>query len=404
MPAPGAHGVPSARPRAPRRRFERIAPVVVVVLVAVLAGLSLGTGWLVVRHFQSDADATSRIYSDVFTGLNSPRPGAETDALLALGAQVRRLGMPLVVTDASGQVTAYDNLPFGVTSLDDPRMRDFIGRLDRENPPISDSLIGTVHYGAMPARFHLTALILLQALTIVVMVGVAVFAYRSAMDAQRDRLWVAMAREAAHQMGTPLTSLQGWIERIRSMPDPPPGMAEYLAADAERLDRVARRFERIGNPAARESIGLGALADRVAGYFRPRLPKWANQITLRVEAPGAGPTVLGDPVLLEWALEALVKNAIDALQGRSGTIILRVESDPRSAAIRVVDDGPGVPKEIRRDIFEPGISTKRGGWGIGLALSRRVVEEAHHGELTLEPVEKGTCFLIRIPLDETADA
>jgi signal transduction histidine kinase len=390
----------SASSRAPRRRLERLAPVVVVVLVALLGGLSLGTGWLVIRHFHEDAESTSRLYSEVFSGLNNPRPGAETDALLALGEQVRRLGMPLVVTDASDRVTAYDNLPFEPSSIDDPRLRDFVARLDREYPPISDSLIGTVHYGAMPARFQLTALVLLQAFTIAVMVGVAVFAYRSAIDAQRDRLWVAMAREAAHQMGTPLTSLQGWIERIRSLPGQPPQLAEHLAADAERLDRVARRFERIGNPAAREPIGLGALADRVAGYFRPRLPKWANQIELRVEAAGAGPTILGDPVLLEWALEALVKNAIDALQGRPGTIILRVETDQRTAAIRVADDGPGIPKEIRREIFEPGITTKRGGWGIGLALSRRVIEEAHKGELTLEPAEKGTCFLIRIPLAE----
>lgn len=387
----------SSRPR--RRRVERLAPAVVVVLVALLTGLSLGTGYLVVRHFQEDASTTSRLYSEVFGGLNSPRPGAETDALLRLGEQVRSLGMPLVVTDAAGRVTAFDNLPFEA-SFDDPRLPAVIERLDRQNPPIVDSLIGTVHYGALPARFQLTALVVLQALTIAVMVAVAIFAYRSAMNAQRDRLWVAMAREAAHQLGTPLTSLQGWIERIRSLPGEP-GLAEHLAADAERLDRVARRFERIGNPAAREPIGLGALAGRVANYFRPRLPRWANQIDLRVEAPGPGPTVLGDPVLLEWALEALVKNAVDALQGRPGTIILRVESDAKTAAIRVLDDGPGVPKEIRREIFEPGITTKHGGWGIGLALSRRVVEEAHQGELTLEPGEKGTCFLIRIPLAES---
>jgi signal transduction histidine kinase len=383
-----------------RPRLERLAPAVVIVLVALLAGLSLGTGWLIVRHFREDAESTSRFYSEVFAGLNSPRPGAEAEALLRLGEQVRALGIPLVVTDAAGRVTAYDNLPFE-TSLDDPRLKQFVGGLDRQNPPVVDSTIGTVHYGPLPARLQLTALVVLQALTIAVMVGVAIFAYRSAMNAQRDRLWVAMAREAAHQMGTPLTSLQGWIERIRSLPEAPPALGEHLSADAERLDRVARRFERIGNPAAREPIGLGALADRVAGYFRPRLPKWANQIDLRVEAAGAGPTVLGDPVLLEWALEALVKNAIDALQGRSGTIILRVETDDRTAAIRVLDDGPGIPKEIRRDIFEPGITTKRGGWGIGLALSRRVVEEAHLGELALEPSEKGTCFLIRIPLAET---
>jgi signal transduction histidine kinase len=188
---------------------------------------------------------------------------------------------------------------------------------------------------------------------------------------------------------------------VRTHPTPPPDLAEHLAADAERLDRVAQRFERIGNPAKREPVGLGALADRVAGYFRPRLPRRANPIALKLEAPGMGPMVVGDAVLLEWALEALVKNAIDALQGRPGTIILRVENDDRTAAIRVLDDGPGIPKEIRRDIFEAGITTKRGGWGIGLALSRRVVEEAHRGEIALEPSEKGTCFLIRIPLAET---
>jgi signal transduction histidine kinase len=105
-------------------------------------------------------------------------------------------------------------------------------------------------------------------------------------------------------------------------------------------------------------------------------------------------------VLLEWALESLVKNAIDALQGRSGTIILRVGAEEGMAEVRVIDDGPGVPKEIRRTLFEPGITTKRGGWGIGLALSRRVVEDAHAGALMLEPTDKGASFLIRLPLAE----
>ncbi len=384
-----------------RDRLQRLAPTLAVVLVALLAGLSLGSGLLVLRHFQSDAIATSRLYSGVFGGLNDPRPGAEADALLRLGAQVRALGLPLVVTDHSGKVTAAANLPFQAP-LDDPRVLAFARRLDRQNPPIVDETIGTVHYGPLPAQRSLTALAVLQALTIAVMVAVAVFAYRSAMSAQRDRLWVAMAREAAHQMGTPLTSLQGWIERVRSRPTPPADLAEHLAADAERLDRVAQRFERIGNPAKREPVGLGALADRVAGYFRPRLPKRANPIELRLEAPGMGPMVVGDAVLLEWALEALVKNAIDALQGRSGTIILRVGAVPGMGEIRVIDDGPGVTRDIRRTLFEPGITTKRGGWGIGLALSRRVVEDAHRGALTLEQTEKGASFLIRVPLTPPA--
>src|ERR671914_75611 len=369
----------------------------VAALVALLAALSFGTGLLIFRHFQADASATSRLYSGVFGGLNDPRPGAEAEALLRLGEEVRALGLPLIITDRSGRVTAAANLPFEAP-LDDPRVLKYAAKLDRQNPPIVDEAIGTVHYGPMPAQRNLTALAVLQALTIAVMVAVAVFAYRSAMAAQRDRLWVAMAREAAHQMGTPLTSLQGWIERVRTRPTPPPDLADHLSADAERLERVARRFERIGNPAKREPIGLGALADRVCGYFRPRLPRRANPIELRVEAPGAGPTVLGDQVLIEWALESLVKNAIDALQGRGGTIILRVGAQEDMGVIRVIDDGPGVAKDLRRTLFEPGTTTKRGGWGIGLALSRRVVEDAHGGALMLEASERGTCFVIRIPL------
>jgi signal transduction histidine kinase len=377
--------------------LQRLAPALAVGLVALLAGLSLGTGLLVLRHFRSDAYATSRLYSGVFGGLNNPRPGAEAEALLRLGAQVRALGLPLVVTDRTGRVTAVANLPFEAP-LDDPRIRSYVRRLDRQNPPIVDEAIGTVHYGPLPAQRNLTALAVLQGLTIAIMVAVAIFAYRSAMSAQRDRLWVAMAREAAHQMGTPLMSLQGWIERVRTHPTPPPDLAEHLAADAERLDRVAQRFERIGNPAKREPVGLGALADRVAGYFRPRLPRRANPIELKLEAPGMGPMVVGDAVLLEWALEALVKNAIDALQGRPGTIILRVGAEQGMGEIRVIDDGPGVPREVRRAIFQPGISSKQGGWGIGLALSRRVVEDAHRGTLALEQTDKGASFVMRIPL------
>jgi signal transduction histidine kinase len=382
-------------------RLQRLAPTMVVTLVALLAGLSLGSGLLVLRHFKSDATATSRLYSGVFGGLNNPRAGAEAEALLRLGEQVRALGLPLVVTDTAGRVTAAANLPFEAP-LEDPRVKAYALRLDRSNPPIVDESIGTVHYGPLPAQRNLTALAVLQGLTIAVMVLVAVFAYRSAIAAQRDRLWVAMAREAAHQMGTPLMSLQGWIERVRTRATPPPELADHLAADAERLDRVAQRFERIGNPAKREPVGLGALADRVATYFRPRLPRRANPIELRLEAPGAGPMILGDAVLLEWVLEALVKNAIDALQGRAGTIILRVGAAQGMAEVRIIDDGPGVPRDIRRTLFEPGITTKRGGWGIGLALSRRVIEDAHRGALVLEPTERGASFLIRIPLAEPA--
>ncbi|MEZ4378501.1 MAG: HAMP domain-containing sensor histidine kinase [Gemmatimonadales bacterium] len=379
-----------------REGLRRFAPAVALVLVAILVGLSFAASAIVARHFREDAISASRLYARTFGGLNDPDPLAATDALFGLGKQVRELGVPLVVTAPDGRVISSANLPFEAEG-DDPRIRAFAATLDEVTPP-STSPIGTVHVGPVPASRMLRTLALLQGLTIVVMVTVAVVAYRSQARARRDRLWVAMAREAAHQMGTPLTSLQGWIEQLRGGGVPAPRLAEHLDADAERLQRVAQRFERIGNPARRDPVSLGALAEKVAGYYRSRLPRHANAIVVEVDAPSAGPVIQGDPVLLEWAFEALVKNAADALQGRGGRIVLSAGVQGGQAVARVHDDGPGVPREIRRAIFEPGISTKRGGWGIGLALVRRVVEEGHGGTIDLEPTTEGTTFLMHFPL------
>jgi len=393
---------PIASSRARSERLRRLAPAVALLLVALLAGLSVGSSWLVARHLRTQALTASSLYSVAFRGLADPDPGAANTALLDVGARVRRLGLPLILTDAKGVVTDTANMPF-TAPLDDPRVRRYIADLDAVNPPfVAAGGANVVHYGSIPQSRILTALAILQAVTILIMVTVAVVAYRNATTAQRDRMWVAMAREAAHQMGTPLTSLQGWIEQLRAAGLPPTKIAEFLDADAERLQRVAQRFERIGNPARRDPVALGALAERVAGYYRSRLPKHANAIQLGVRAASSGPVILGDPVLLEWALEAMVKNAIDALQGRGGQITLAAEASGDAASVRVIDDGPGVPREIRRTLFQPGVSTKRGGWGIGLALARRVVEDNHQGTLTLEPTSRGTTFLMRFPLAQAA--
>ncbi|MGB7213222.1 MAG: HAMP domain-containing sensor histidine kinase [Gemmatimonadales bacterium] len=380
-----------------RDLLRRWAPTSVVLLVAILAGLSAGTSWLVAHHMKSDARAISQLYSGVFAGLNDPRPSAETDALLSLGRMVSQQGLILIVTDGTGRVTAAANLPFKPDGLSDPRIRALATRLDQDNPPVTTELIGSVHFGPIPAEHQLVRLAALQGLIILVMVLVAWFAYRNAMAANRDRLWVAMAREAAHQMGTPLTSLQGWVEQARGGTLAPAAFADHLEADAERLDRVARRFERIGRPATRSPLGLGALASRVAEYFRPRLPHRANPIQIQVVAAGPGPHVLGDPILLEWVLESLVKNAIDALQGRAGTITLEAGMSGDQATLRVKDDGPGVSRELRRSLFEPGVTSKEGGWGIGLALARRVVEDSHGGTIDLEATEQGASFVLRMP-------
>ena len=368
-----------------------MGPPAVVGLALLLGGITVGYAWVVARHLREDARQTSILLGRVFAGLNDPGPDAATDALLDLARQVRSLGIAIVVTDTAGHITALDNAPASV-GQDTARLRAWIADLDLENAPLVQPSVGTIHYGAGPAARRFAGIAALEGTVLLCLALLAAWAYRSQVAAARDRLWVAMARESAHQLGTPLMSLTGWIAYLRENPGTTGvELADHLQADAERLERVAKRFERIGRPARREPVGLGALAERVVSYFRPRLPTLASPVTLSLRATGPGPTALGDPVLLEWALEAVIKNAIDALSGRGGRIDVTVDAagGGRTARVSVRDDGPGVPLDVRPQLFEPGISTKPGGWGIGLALARRIVEQQHGGRLVYRPAPSG---------------
>jgi signal transduction histidine kinase len=380
--------------------LRRAGPRAVVALALLLGAITVGDAWVVARHLRNDARDTSRLLGRVFAGLNDPRPDAATNALLDLAAQVRSLGIPIAVTDAAGHVTATANAPPDADA-DSVALRRWIAGLDGVNAPIVQPGVGTIHYGPLPGARRFTVLAVLEGAVLLSLALLAVWAYRSQVAAARDRLWVAMARESAHQLGTPLMSLTGWIAYVRENPGTPLSeLADHLEADAERLERVAKRFERIGRPARREPIGLGAAAERVVTYFRSRLPTLASPVTLALDAAGPGPTALGDPVLIEWALEAVIKNAIDALSGRGGRIDVTVDALGTAARVSVRDDGPGLPAEIRARLFEPGMSTKSGGWGIGLALARRIVEQQHGGRVSYHPgaAGRGSLFVLELPL------
>ncbi|MDH3289947.1 MAG: HAMP domain-containing histidine kinase [Gemmatimonadota bacterium] len=378
--------------------LRRLGPTAVLVLVVLFAGVSAWQWWVVASHLRHQARETSRLYGRVTAALADPSPNAGTEALIAIVPDIRASGIPLIITDPTGRPTAAANLRLRSAELDDPRILAYIRQIDRTNPPIDLPGIGQLHYGALPEARLLTRLGGIQLAVLLAAIAVGVWAYRSAVTRDRDRVWVAMARESAHQLGTPLMSAGAWVDRLGEGATPPTEIAKHLRGDLDRLQRVAQRFERIGRPAKRERVALGAVAERVATYFQPRLPRHTTPITISVTAPSAGPFVKGDAVLIEWAVEALVRNAVDALSGGGGEIEIAVTDEADCAVLRVRDTGPGIPPDIRRKIFEPGVSSKTGGWGIGLALARRIVEGAHDGELDVEPSAEGTVFQASIPL------
>lgn len=377
------------------------APVVLVAL-AVLALV----GWYaaftvgVVQELRREARVSGQMYARIFTSLGDTSETSGTTAMADLSREIMEMGVPVIVTDEKGRPTAAANLPFDV-ALDDPRVAEYVAELDRQNTPVTERGAGTVHFGNTPVVQQLRIVPVLQVVVLGLLVAIAFSLLLGRERATRERVWAGMAREAAHQLGTPLSSLAGWLEVLRDSRSQKTldAALDQMQNDLVRLERVAHRFERIGRPPQREPVDVRAIVERVADYFRLRVPSLVHPITIETEAAGEGGfTIPGDAVLLEWVIESLVKNAIDALAGRGGRIHLRVAHEPEGGVrIRVADNGPGVPRDLRDRIFEAGFSTKKRGWGIGLSLAQRIVQETHEGRLLLAPGSGGAVFDIVLP-------
>lgn len=367
----------------------------------VVAGVALLLTWYVIymRSVVSDlrieASRVGKMYARVYDGLNDPNPDAPTTALQDLSTMIGESGVPVIVTDVRGNVTASTNLPSGVEG-NKARVHSYARELAGENKPIVEPGIGTVYYGNTRLVSGLRVVPSLQAALVAMFVLAGIYALLTRGRADREQIWAGMARESAHQLGTPLSSLSGWIELLRDSDSNDPVLihaVNHMDGDLERLRRVAFRFERIGRPPRREKVDVGEIVERVASYFRARVPTLAKAVTIRSTSRGESLVVDGDAVLLEWAVESLAKNAIDALAGRGGRVTLSAQQLPEGLVrIRVKDNGPGVPRELRKRIFDPGFSTKEKGWGIGLSLARRIITESHNGRLILQSGTRGATF------------
>ena len=374
--------------------MRRLAPVTLIT-IGVLALLTWYVIYTrgVVRELRREASRVGLMYARVYNGLTDPNPDAANAALLDLSRHIRESGVPMILTNEQGRPTDTANLPF-TGAVTAKQTRDYVRELDRQNAPIVEPGVGAVHYGNTPLVRGLILIPVLQSILIGMVLLAGAYALRTRGRADREQIWAGMARESAHQLGTPLSSISGWIELLReSEPEPMTAAAlDHMEADLERLKRVAHRFERIGRPPRHEAVDLGSLVDQVASYFRARVPTLAQRVTVTSFHQG-DLVIKGDPVLIEWALESLAKNAIDALAGRDGKVEISAEPLPEGRVrVRVSDDGPGVPRELRHQIFDPGFSTKEKGWGIGLSLARRIVRDSHGGELVLVPSDRGATF------------
>lgn len=377
--------------------------VVAVGVILLLGSYIYYTQW-VVTELRREAERSARMYARVYEAITDP-DADDAAALLDLIRHISESRVPVIVTDTDGNPTGAVNTPFdsvfsrgarGAASAlrYTPSFQRYLAQLDRQNEPIVEENVGTVHIGDTPLVIGLRIIPLVQAGTLALLLIAGIYAFRTRERADREKVWAGMARESAHQLGTPLSSLSGWLELLGEREDDPlTGKAiGHMRGDLERLERVAHRFERIGRPPRRDPVDVRHLVDQVGGYFRARVPTLAHAVEIAASGGDEPLMVHGDAVLLEWALEALMKNAVDALAGRGGRIYISAARVPEGVRIRVADDGPGIPRELRTRVFEAGFSTKDHGWGVGLALTRRIIEENHGGQLLLVPTPRGATF------------
>lgn len=315
-----------------------------------------------------------------------------------------RFEVPSVVVNSDMEVLYHRNLNT------DELTQSFVEEFSNLNPPIKiivatgeNSETQYVYYGESDTIRLLRVIPYIQILFILIFAGLAYYSWSSIRDSEQSSLWVGMAKEAAHQLGTPLSSLYGWVALIREM-DPPEELFDIiheLENDVDRVQKVAERFNKIGSQPELKEHRVGPVLQRVSTYMTKRIPSLGlhAKITTEIESDAR---IQLNVELFEWAIENLVKNALDALDTRSenATIVLKSYVVEDECIIEVADTGKGIDKKFQKEIFKPGFSTKKRGWGLGLSLTKRIIEEYHRGEITIKESELdvGTTFCIVLPV------
>ena len=367
--------------------------------------------------FDSGAASGARGQREAFRGALAwalDQPGEEgLDFVFGEIIEPERFSVPAILTDSAMTVAPFAR-NVRVDSSGGPEAAGealiaLAKEMDEDRAPIriefAPGQTQLVHYGESDLAVLIRAFPAVQLAVVGLFVLVGYLGFSYVRRSEQSMLWVGMAKEAAHQLGTPLSSMIGWIELLRlGDAAEPETVADELEEDVVRLKRVADRFEKIGSRPDLEPTPLAPVLEGVAGYMRRRVPRSGAAVSLTVDAPPEAAAML-NPELFEWVVENLLKNALDAMEGQGGAIAVRARAAGPLATVEVEDTGKGMDRATARHVFRPGFSTKRRGWGLGLSLSRRIVEAYHGGKLEVAASRPGVGTTFRITLDAApADA
>lgn len=392
---------------------------------------------LYIRSLSEEAREESNFSAHSISGMVALALQAEEDELFydrlrsLLDEVAEEAPFPLIITDVKGRPLFWEGVP-GIPVEENPDF-ELLRGMDLNNPPNEEmaTLIalarefrhegqalvyyspvgkrrvqGYVCYGESSLAERLRRGIVVQLLIFLLFLITGTLGFFLVKRFEQESVWVGLAKETAHQMGTPLTSLLGWIHlgqaRVSEM-ESAGGVEETfreMGHDVERLQKVSDRFNSIGGSPNLKRDEMRPIVEKTVEYFRTRLPHYRTQVEIE-ETYDEVPLVSLNAELLEWVVENLIKNALDAIDKEEGRIqiSLSYQGSSKSVDLHVRDNGRGITSASRRKVFRPGFTSRSGGWGLGLTLSRRIVEEYHGGELFLLDSHEGhgSCFVMRLP-------
>ena len=375
-----------------------------------------GTLWythMIVEELQASQERTANLYAKSFEYLGSGR-NQSGDYSFVLERLILNIDFPIILSDAKNEpLRPYEinvrNVPLDTTqSLEQQRLylQRLIADMDERNQRIKvesgDSLIlNYIHFGEskLITRLRMLPYVELAVVALFIFIGYVSFSYIK--RSEQSSIWVGMARETAHQLGTPISSMMGWVELLKhQIGTVDPKISDTLRDmdnDLHRLQKIADRFSKIGSRPDLKDENLGEVIEKVLQYFQRRIPQTGKKVQLVLEQK----EVVSIPInreLFEWVIENLVKNALDAIESGDGKVTINVFKRGAHVYVDVTDTGKGIEPSYKKEIFRPGFSTKKRGWGLGLSLSKRIIETYHRGRLALKESRPGagTTFRIRL--------
>jgi signal transduction histidine kinase len=363
----------------------RQVKILLVTLAVIIAVASLLISHFLVRDLSKEEQRRMEVWAQALHALNEA--DETTDVTLISNVLEGNNTIPVIVVSDEGIISDYRNIE-DTTQLENYAKRmiqsgDTI-RVDRQLVCFDESIM----------LKRLQAWPYVQLGIVLIFVVVAIFALLSSKRAEQNKVWVGLSKETAHQLGTPVSSLMAWVEMLKEQ-YPDDDLLPEMDKDVKRLQLIAERFSKIGSLPEPVDASMNEVLAHVVSYMDRRT---SSQVQMITHLPEKEVVVKMNASLFEWVVENLCKNAVDAMEGK-GTITLTLQEEPGSVVIEVQDTGKGIRKKDLKSVFTPGFTTKKRGWGLGLSLARRIVEEYHQGRIFVKNSElgKGTTFRIEMP-------